>query len=148
MRLPRVRFGVRSMMVIVALAAALVGGILFFQRTSEASQRAGCRSNLLSIGLGLMNYTSEHGSFPAGAVANDRLSPDKRPSWFTIVWGYLEQLFWLFNLSEPWDSEANRVTRCRGVEGDPWTVGRVSVLCCPAATGSSDEHMPGWTWYV
>ncbi len=81
MRLPRVRFSLRSMMVIVALVAALTGGTLFFQRSSEAAQRDACRSNLLSIGSGLLNYTSSHGLFPAGAVANDRLPPEKRLSW-------------------------------------------------------------------
>jgi prepilin-type processing-associated H-X9-DG protein len=148
MRLPRVRFTVRSMMVFVALAAALSGGTLFLQRSSEAAQRDKCRTNLLLIGLGLQNYTSTFGSYPAGTVANDRLPPQKRLSWLTIAWSYIEQLFWLFNQSEPWDSETNRVTRCRGTEDKPFTVGRVSILCCPAAAGSSDEHMPGWTWYV
>jgi prepilin-type processing-associated H-X9-DG protein len=148
MRLPRLRFTVRSLMLIVALAATVVGGTLFYQRSSEAAQRDGCRSNLLSIVFSLQGYSSAHGSFPSGTVTNDRLPPEKRLSWLTIVWSFLEQLFWIFNLSESWDSEANRVTRWRGVDKDPQTTGRLAVLCCPAATGSSNEHMPGWTWYV
>jgi hypothetical protein len=48
---------------------------------------------------------------------------------------------------ESWDSATNRVTRCHGVGEAPAAVGRVAVFCCPAA-GASDEHTPGWTWYV
>jgi prepilin-type processing-associated H-X9-DG protein len=148
MRLPRLRFTVRSLMLIVALAAAGSGATLFYQRSSEAAQRDACRSNLKYIAVGPLSYSSILGSFPSGTVANDRLPPEKRLSWLTIIWGHIEQLFWIFDLSESWDSEANRVTRWRDPDKGPQTEGRVAVLCCPAAIGSSNEHMPGWTWYV
>jgi prepilin-type processing-associated H-X9-DG protein len=148
MGMPRARFRLRSMMVIVALAAVLVGGMLLVQRSSEAAQMAGCRSNLLSLSVSLQQYATVHGTFPAGTVANDSLPPEKRLSWMAVVTAFLDQLLWMLNLSESWESEANRVTRCRGVGEEPKPVGRVAVFCCPAATGSSDDHMPGWTWYV
>ena len=44
-----------------------------------------------------------------------------------------EHLFWIFKLSEPWDVEANLITRCRGIEEEPHAAGRIATLCCPAA---------------
>ena len=148
MRVPRVRLSLRSMMFIVALSASLAGGAVLVQRASESAQLERCRTNLLSIGLGVQNYVSAHGSFPAGTVANDRLPPARRLGWLVVIWGFIEQLYWIFNMSEPWDSETNRVTRCRGIAEEPHATGRIASLCCPAAAKSSDEHMPGWTWYV
>lgn len=143
-----VRFSVRSVMVLVGSLAILMGVVLFLQRTSEASQRDICRSNLLSIGLGLMNYTSLYEVFPVGTVPNEKLVPEKRLSWLANLSGLFQQLLWLLNLSEPWDSMSNRITRCHGVEEEPMAVGKIGTFCCPAAPGASREHMPGWTWYV
>jgi prepilin-type processing-associated H-X9-DG protein len=135
-------------MVIVALAAGLAGGTVLFQRSSEAEQLDQCRSNLLQLFLGLQNYISAEGSYPPATVPSESLPPDRRLSWLTVIYAFLEQFFWLLNQSEAWDSEANLVTRGCGTDGQPCTLGRVDVFCCPAAPGSSDEHMPGWTWYV
>lgn len=148
MRLPRVRFTVGQMMVVVALFAALAGLTVFVQRSSEAAQRSQCRNNLLQIGLGLKNYSSVNDSFPAGTIANDRLPPERRLSWLVVVWTYLEQQYWVLDLSEPWDAATNQPTRGRDVLGTVRAVGRVQLLVCPAAAGAADEHMPGWTWYV
>jgi prepilin-type processing-associated H-X9-DG protein len=148
MRLPRVRFTVGQMMVVVALLATLAAMTVFIQRSSEAAQRDACRSNLLQIGLGLVQYSTQNNSFPAGTIVNDRLPPERRLSWLVAVWSFIEQWFWLLAPSEPWDAATNRPTRGRGVEGKPQAVGRLPLLTCPAAAGAADEHMPGWTWYV
>jgi hypothetical protein len=146
--MPRVRFTVRQMMFGVALSAVLVALTLLFQRSSEAAHRGVCESNLRQIGLGLMQYSTSYDSFPAGTVVNDRLPPERRLSWLAIVMAFIDQWFWLLEHSQPWDSDTNRFTRGRGVEEAPRAVGTVSFLTCPAAAGSADEHMPGWTWYV
>jgi len=136
------------MMAGVALSAALVAAILFFQRSSEAAHRETCRNNLLMVGLSLMQYSDQYDSFPAGTIANDRLPPERRLSWLAAVWSFLDQWFWLLDLSEPWDADTNRITRGHGVEEEPRAVGRLPRLTCPAAAEVADEHMPGWTWYV
>lgn len=145
---PRVRFTVRWLMAGVALAAVLAALALFFQRSSEAAQRDECRNHLRLISLGLINYSTVHDSFPAGTVNNDRLTPDRRLSWLVATVTYLEQWTWLLDLSQPWDAETNRITRCGGVEETPQPLGRILIFTCPAADGEAVEHMPGWTWYV
>jgi hypothetical protein len=149
MRMPRVRFTGRLMIVGMALSAALVALTLLVQRSSEAAHREVCASNLRQIGLGLMQYSVSHDSFPAGTVVNDRLPPERRLSWLTVIINYIEYTGLLLEYSQPWDSDTNRFTRVRGKE-DATTrpVGKLSFLTCPAAPGSADEHMPGWTWYV
>lgn len=148
MRFPRVRFTVGQMMVAVALLATLAAVTVFLERSSEAAQRNVCQGNLRHLGMSLMNYSTECDSFPAGTIANDRLPPGRRLSWLVLVWGFLDQWFWLLDQSEPWDATTNRPTRGHGVEEKPRAVGRSPLLTCPAAAGAADEHMPGWTWYV
>jgi prepilin-type processing-associated H-X9-DG protein len=143
------RFKLRSMMALVALAALLtVGGVLLVRHGSEAAHLHQCRMNLQQLALGLISYGSVHGSFPAGTAPNARLRPEKRLSWLVVAWRFIERWGWLFSMTEAWDSEANRITRGQGVGGGPRAMGRVAGLCCPAAAGSSEDHMPGWTWYV
>lgn len=148
MRLPRVRFTVRRMMVAVALSAVLAALALFLQRPSEAAQRDACRRNLRLIAAGLAQYSVQFGSFPAGTVPNDRLPPERRLSWLFVVWAFFDQWNWLLNLALPWDAPSNRLTRGHGVDEPPEAVGRMTYLTCPAADGSADERRPGWTWYV
>lgn len=148
MRLPRARFTVRSMIVGVALSAAVIALAAFVQRSSEAAHRDACRGNLGQLGLGLMQYSSQYGSFPAGTIVNDRLPPERRLSWMVVAWTFIEQRIWLLDLSQPWDSDANRPTRGRGIGEQPRAVGRLNIISCPAAAGAAGEHMPGWTWYI
>ena len=148
MRLPRMRFTIRLMMVVAGLAAVLVATIQFAQRTSEAAHQETCRRNLGQIVIGLVEYSAQFGSFPAGTVVNDRLPPERRLSWLVVVWTFIEQWTWLLNQAEPWDAAINLPTRGHGVGEKPQASGRLALLTCPAASGSADEHMPGWTWYI
>lgn len=149
MKFPRVRFSLKQMLVAVALSSALAAARVFFIRqSSEAAQRNFCLSNLRQLGLGLIWYSAQYDSFPAGTIANDRLPPERRLSWLVVAWAFLDQWSWLLDQSEPWDSTTNRVTRGHGIAEKPQAVGRIRLLTCPAAAGAADEHMPGWTWYV
>jgi prepilin-type processing-associated H-X9-DG protein len=135
-------------MIAVALSAGLAALTLLFVRSSEAAQRDTCRSNLLQLSLGLIQYSVSYDSFPAGTVVNGRLPPERRLSWLVAVWAFIDQWLWLLDWSQPWDADANRITRGRGVGEGPTPVGRLPALTCPAAAGAGDERMPGWTWYV
>jgi prepilin-type processing-associated H-X9-DG protein len=149
MTLPRVQFTIRSMMSVVALVAVLTGVVLLLYRSSEEEAHRGtCQSNLRIIASGLLQYATTYGVFPAGTVANDQLPPERRLSWLVFAWGYMQQIFWLLDHSEPWDSGANRITRTRDTDGKISTVGTVYLLVCPAASGALRQHTPGWIWYI
>jgi hypothetical protein len=51
-----------------------------------------CRSNLVTISLGLEQYASTHGTFLAGTVANDRLPIEERLSWLIPAFAFMDQL--------------------------------------------------------
>ncbi len=148
MKLIRVRLTARRLMVAVGLSAVLLAATLLAQRVFDAGHRAACRQNLGQIGMSLIGYSVYHGSFPAGTVQNDRLPPGRRLSWLVSLWPYVEGWSWLLDRSEPWDSDANRLTRGHGHGEEPQAVGRIALLTCPAADRAAAEHVPGWTWYV
>ena len=95
-------------------AATAVSGILValllpaVQAAREAARRAQSMNNLKQLMLGLLNYESATGAFPAHA----NYSNDGKPllSWRVHILPYLEQqaLYDQFHLNEPWDSEHNK----------------------------------------
>jgi hypothetical protein len=73
----------------------------------EAARRNAAINNLRQLGLGLLNYESANGHFPARAIAD---SDGKRLlSWRVAILPYLEQsaLYDQFHLDESWDSPHN-----------------------------------------
>ena len=86
MRLPRVRFTVRTMVAVVALSALLLALILPASNTRCGVSVSGqCRNNLCQVALGLILYEAVYQSFPAGTVPNDRLPPERRLSCCTVL---------------------------------------------------------------
>jgi prepilin-type processing-associated H-X9-DG protein len=115
----------------------------------EAEAQNVCANNLRQIGLGLHNYASVHADdFPYGTIQNDGLDPQNRLGWLVSLWIFIDQWFWIFDTSKPWNDDTNRITRGRGVVGDIEVVGRIQVLCCPAVKQPAGEPMPGLTSYV
>ena len=149
MRLAHLRFRLRTALSVVALSALLLAAFVLVGKGREAQARDVCANNLRQIGLGLHNYASVHAdSFPFGTIQNDALAPERRLGWLVGLWTFLDQWFWIFDTSKPWDDDANRITRGHGVGEDVRVVGRVQVLCCPAANEPAEEPMPGLTSYV
>ena len=78
------------------------------QAAREAARRTSCVNNMKQIMLGLLNYESSHGYFPAQANFDE----DGKPllSWRVHILPYLEEqtLFDQFHLNEPWDSPHNK----------------------------------------
>ncbi len=149
MRVPHLRFRLRTAMAVVALSAVLLAALVLVGMSREAEARNVCSNNLRQIGLGLRNYASAYDdAFPYGTIQKDGLAPQDRLSWLVSLYSFLEQWFWIFDTSKPWDDDANRITRGHGVEEGVQVVGRVRVLCCPAAKEPAAEPMPGLTSYV
>jgi prepilin-type N-terminal cleavage/methylation domain-containing protein/prepilin-type processing-associated H-X9-DG protein len=60
-------FTLIELLVVIAIIAVLIALLLpAVQAAREAARRAQCINNLKQIGLGVMNYESSNGSFPAG----------------------------------------------------------------------------------
>jgi len=149
MRLAHMRFRLRTALAVVALSAVLLAALVALGKGREAQAQNVCANNLRQIGLGLHNYAYAHAdAFPYGTIQNEGLPPQRRLGWLVSLWSFLEQWFWIFDMSKPWDDDANRITKGRGVEGGVQVVGRVQGLCCPAANEPTVEPMPGLTSYV
>jgi hypothetical protein len=93
----------------VATAGILIALLLpAVQAAREAARRNVSANNMKQLLLGLLNYESAHGAFPANA----NYGADGKPllSWRVHILPYLEQgpLYEQFHLDEPWDSEHNR----------------------------------------
>ena len=78
------------------------------QAAREAARRAACANNLKQLMLGLLNYESAHGHYPAQANYGQGDKP--LLSWRVHILPYLEQqsLYQQFHLDEPWDSPHNK----------------------------------------
>ncbi len=148
MRLNYMRFRLQTAMVVVAFFAMFLAAFVVVGKSREAEAREECVNHLRQIGLALCAYAVHASAFPTGTVQNDSLVPQRRLGWLVILSRYLEQWFWIFDLSKPWDDDANRITRGHGVEEAVQIVRRVALFCCPAAKEPAKEPMPGLTSYV
>jgi hypothetical protein len=108
-----------------ATISVLAGLLLPTVQTGRlAAERAQSQNNLKQIALGLHNYHSAEGHFPARAIRD----PESRPllSWRVTILPYLEgeagaALYKEFHLDEPWNSEHNQklIARMPGIYANP-----------------------------
>jgi prepilin-type processing-associated H-X9-DG protein len=100
-----------GLMVVLACAGILVGLLLpAVQAARSAANRVQSQNNLRQIGLALLNYEATYQVFPPQYLTDKSGQPTH--SWRTLILPFLEQenVFRSFDLSQPWDSEANRST--------------------------------------
>lgn len=137
---PRARSGwrlsLRQGMALVAVAGLLAAAVVPLVRgvnsAREAAAASQCLCNLCQIKLALQNYHDANGHFPPAFIADENGRP--MHSWRVLILPYLEQqqLFGLYDFSEPWDGPHNStlasrmpaVYACpnhRGPQGNIWT---------------------------
>jgi len=98
----------------VLVGLLLCGGVLsalFLPAIKMARIRArqvACASNLRQINLAVLNYASEHGSFPPAYTVGAR--GQRLHSWRVLILPYLgrEDLYRQIHFDEPWNSEHNQ----------------------------------------
>ena len=99
-------FTLVELLVVIAIMSVLMALLLpAVQFTRESARKIQCQSNIKQMGLGLQNFHSTYGNFPAGKFDIG----DVGHSWCTYLLPFLEQapLASRFEMSKPWDDAAN-----------------------------------------
>ena len=115
------------MMVAVAVCALPMLLIRAIRDARDARERTDCQNCLRQIGLGLVQYATEFGTFPCAAIPNETLPVERRLSWMTAISSSFDyaDLHNMFDRTMPWDSPVN--SRCATVP--------CRVLQCPSVRG-------------
>lgn len=103
MSVARVRrgFTLIELLVVIAIIAILVALLLpAVQQAREAARRSTCKNKLKQIGLGLQNYHSTFGTFPAGGIGAQGGNRNGPSFWFGILpYMDLDSLFHEMNIN-------------------------------------------------
>lgn len=101
--MPTKKLGYNTLAVIafLGLAYALLAPAIPRQR--DWQKKPSCKTRMKAIGLGLHNFSDEHGAFPAQKFGDPSLS------WRVELLPYLDQsdLYRVYRRDQPWDSAAN-----------------------------------------
>ena len=71
------------------------------------AQRTICKNNTRKLGLGILNYESDHGTLPPAFTVD--AAGNRLHSWRTLILPYIEEpaLYESIDLSKPWDDPVN-----------------------------------------
>ncbi len=145
---------------VLAIITAIVGGSIYLaRRAKELKLRDDCARRLQNLWYALNGYWQTHANtFPPASIPAERLRPQERLSSVTLIYPFFDEsqnLHFLFDNAEPWDSDTNRIPRITtGDFGEqegvfqPTALGTFSVLQCPASPLGPESSPPGFTHYV
>jgi hypothetical protein len=143
------------MVLIVALIIVVGGGILVsaVARMKANEVQLKCKENLKYIGQAVHNYCATQLKFPAAAIANDELPPEKRLSWQVEIIVYVDgQIGYEIDYKKAWDAEGNLhpkwVFREEGKVDKQDINGNLHLFTCPATQVSADSRSLDLTNYV
>jgi hypothetical protein len=107
------RWSIRKMMLVIAGAAALLGGYVWWERTSARGIYCyrTCPSNIRNVVLGLLSYAGRTGQFPAATWPNTSLPPEGRMSFYAAALPDLdsEELLLQLHTDRAWDDASNEL---------------------------------------
>jgi prepilin-type processing-associated H-X9-DG protein len=102
------RWSIRRMMLVIAGAAVLLGGYIWWERLPRGCYPS-CQSNLRYVVLGLYGYALREGRFPSGTLPNASLPPERRMSLYAAALPDLdlEELWVQLHTDQAWDDKSN-----------------------------------------
>ncbi len=107
---PPLQFSVRSLLVITAVVAAILGATVpAFRAARQAEQRMDCVNNLRLIAMACANYRDTYKAFPP-AITYDE-DGNAMHSWRGLISPYMESsgFYGAYDLTEPWNGPNNRL---------------------------------------
>lgn len=145
------RLTILRMMGVTAAIAVVLAISNAVSGSQEAARRFQCTNNLKQLGLGFHNYAAANGEvLPYGTVVNRALPPEKRLSWYLVIWSYLDQVIFLFNLAETWEANENFLVKTKDGE-----TGRIyshpdgsGGMRCPSNRLPTNVKGPGLNSYI
>jgi prepilin-type processing-associated H-X9-DG protein len=101
---------INVLVAIVALLLVVGLGVLAVGKAREAAAKSRCANNLKQLGLSLQNYEGTCRRFPAAAIPNPDLPPERRLSWVVDLVPFIEatDLYKKMDKTKGWDAEENR----------------------------------------
>lgn len=131
---PRDGFTLVELLVVIAIIGILVGLTLpAVQQARESARRAQCQNNLKQLGLGLLNFESQHGSLPR-AVSLENPNNPSQPHHFTWIASILPQIEQqaMYDLMDFGSSAHANLT------AQPMLRNQIPVLECPSDPENGD----------
>jgi hypothetical protein len=145
----------RSIFVCFAMAMIIVGFVVFVVATDANSEQGAmveCGNHLRALSLGIDAFRSHRNRFPPGTIIDEKLPPEKRWSWYTILWEYLDgNPPGIPDRDLPWDARENlSLTYFDKVTGETTNLksDETRVFLCPNARIRSDSRHYGLASYV
>ncbi len=101
------KVAVRVFLICLAAVVAVLLVTPFARTARPAAKRMACGNNLRQIGLALLNYQVQYGSFPPAYTVDSE--GQRLHSWRTLILPYLEQapLYDQIDLTKPWNDPVN-----------------------------------------
>ncbi len=137
-------FTLVELLVVIVIIGILISLLLpAVQSAREAARRITCGNNLKQIGLAVLNYEEQIGSFPPGGITEGPCCATKSQiSWAISILPFLEQegLYNMYDRNAFNEDPVNKEVR----------EALVPIYCCPTEEGVRQldvpESGPGGTW--
>jgi prepilin-type N-terminal cleavage/methylation domain-containing protein len=132
----RLGFTLVELLVVIAIIGVLVALLLpAVQAAREAARRSQCGNQLKQIALGVLNFESAKGRFPAGAGYNGRdIDSPQLSTWTVDILPYAEQA----PLHRLWNPKADFATASNKQLRESF----VPLYICPSDEGTNQLYQP------
>lgn len=144
---PKRGFTLVELLVVIAIIGVLVALLLpAVQAAREAARRTQCINNLRQLALGMLNFESAYGGFPAAAMSWDPADYQGRGpgswyddhGWYSQIGAFIEEQAWhdLIDFDVSFSHEINDAARRTFI----------SLYACPSDIGLQRNEWESPTW--